>query len=53
MSAIIRLIDQVLIHKGKKTLKGLARACEDPRRANEDLLMRILKDNAQTEYLYG
>lgn len=50
MSAIIWLIDQVLIHKGEKTLKGLARACGDPRRANEELLMRILKDNAQTEY---
>ena len=42
MSAIIWLIDQVLIHRGKKTLKGLAKACEDPRKSNEDLLMRIL-----------
>lgn len=50
MSTIIRLVDQVLIHKGKRTLKKLAQACEDPRRANEDLLMRILQDNAHTEY---
>lgn len=50
MSAIIWLVDQVLVHKGNKTLKKLAQACEEPRKANEELLMRIIKDNAHTEY---
>lgn len=50
MKPMIWLIDKVLIHKGNKALKELAQACEAPRRANEDLLMRILKDNAHTEY---
>ncbi len=50
MKPIIALIDWILIAKGKKALRDIERSTLDPRRANEELLLRILKDNADTEY---
>ena len=55
MKLAIALIDAVMIHKGKKTLRDIEKSSLDPRKANEDLLLKILRDNKDTEYgkLYG
>lgn len=55
MRPIIGLIDAILIHKGKKALKDIEKFSEDPRKYNEECLLKLLRDNKDTEYgkLYG
>ena len=55
MRPLIGVIDTVLIRKGKKALKDIEQSSLDPRKANEELLLKILQDNKDTEYgkLYG
>ena len=50
MKTIIALLDYVLTKKGKKALKDIEQSTLDPRKKNEELLLRILRDNADTEY---
>lgn len=50
MKPIIGIIDAVLIKKGKKALKDLEASSHNPRQANEELLLKILDDNKDTEY---
>ena len=50
MSVVIGLIDSILISKGKKALKDIAKSTFDPRGENEKLLLKILKENKNTEY---
>ena len=50
MKPIIGIIDAVLVKKGKKALADLEVASQDPRKANEALLLKILDENKDTEY---
>ena len=50
MKPAIAVIDTYLIAKGKKTLADMEAASKAPGAANEALLMRILRENADTEY---
>jgi len=50
MRPAIAVIDSVLVGKGLKTLGDMERSSRDPGKANEELLMRILRENADTEY---
>ena len=50
MRPAIAAIDSVLVGKGLKTLGDMERCSRDPGKANEELLMRILRENADTEY---
>ncbi len=50
MRPAIAVIDSYLVVKGLLTLSDMERASKDPGKANEALLMRILKENADTEY---
>ena len=50
MKLTIALIDSVLIRKGSKTLSEMEAYSKAPRKANEELLMRILRENKDTEY---
>ena len=55
MKLIISLLDLVLTKKGKKALDDIEKSTFDPKKYNEELLLRIIKDNENTEYgkLYG
>ena len=50
MGLIIRLLDSILTKKGRKALQDIEQSTFDPKKCNEDLLLRILKDNKDTEY---
>ena len=50
MRAIIGLIDAIMIHKGKQALKDIEKSSLDPRKANEECLLKIIQDNKDTEY---
>ena len=50
MRPLIGVIDAVLVSKGKKALKDIEKSSENPKKANEDLLLKILHDNKDTEY---
>ena len=50
MSFIVRLIDTIMAKKGKKAYEDMKEQSLDPRKANEELLLRILNDNKDTEY---
>ncbi len=49
MKPIVALIDFIMIHEGKKTLKFIEKESKKEK-ANEETLLRILKDNKNTEY---
>lgn len=55
MKPLIGVVDAVLIKKGKKALKDIEQSSQNPRKSNEELLLKILQDNKDTEYgkLYG
>ena len=50
MKLIQKLIDTIFVHLGKKALKDIEQSSLDPRKANEELLLKILKENEDTEY---
>lgn len=50
MRPIIGIIDAVLISKGKKALKDIEKSSFDPKKSNEELLLKILQENKDTEY---
>ena len=50
MKPLIGLIDKILIHKGKKALKDIERFSHDPRKSNEECVLKLLKENKDTEY---
>ena len=50
MKLIQKLIDTIFVHLGKKALKDIEQSSLDPRKANEELLLQILKENEDTEY---
>lgn len=50
MRPAVGIIDAIMIHKGKKALKDIERFSIDPRKANEECLLKILHDNKDTEY---
>ena len=50
MKPIIAVIDSYLVRKGKKTLAEMEAYSHTPGKSNEELLLRILKENANTEY---
>ena len=50
MKPAIAVIDSVLVGRGKKALADMERSSLVPGKSNEDLLMRILRENADTEY---
>lgn len=50
MKLILKLIDTIFVHKGRKALKDIEKSSHDPRKANEDLLLKIIKENKDTEY---
>ena len=50
MKLIQKLIDTIFVHLGKKALKDIEQSSLDPRKANEELLLKILKENKDTEY---
>ena len=50
MKPLVGIVDAVLIKKGKKALKDIEKSSENPRKSNEELLLKILKDNKDTEY---
>ena len=50
MKLLLKLIDLIFVHKGNKALKDIERQSLDPRKANEELLLKILKENQNTEY---
>ena len=50
MKLLLKLIDIIFVHKGRKALKDIEKSSHNPRRANEDLLLKILKENKDTEY---
>ena len=47
MKLTIALIDSVLIRKGSKTLSEMDAYSKAPRKANEELLMRILQEKGK------
>ena len=49
MKPIIAVIDAIMIHKGKKTLKFIEKESLK-KNANEETLLKILHDNKDTEY---
>ena len=49
MKPIISLIDFIMIHEGKKTLRYIKKESLKEH-ANEETLLKILKDNKDTEY---
>ena len=49
MRAIISLIDFIMVHEGKKTLRYIEKHSLKEK-ANEKTLLKILKDNKNTEY---
>lgn len=55
MRPLIGIVDAVLIKKGKKALKDIEKSSLNPKKSNEDLLLKILQENKDTEYgkLYG
>ena len=55
MKLILKLLDSIFISKGKKALKDIEESSNNPRQANEKLLLKILQENKNTEYgkLYG
>ena len=55
MKPLIGIIDAVLVSKGKRALKDIEKSSLDPRKANEELLLKLLRENKDTEYgkLYG
>ena len=50
MKPAIALIDSVLVLKGNRVLADMERCSREPDKANEALLMKILRENANTEY---
>ena len=50
MRPAIAIIDSVLVGKGLKTLAEMEEYSKHPDKSNEELLMRILRDNENTEY---
>jgi len=50
MKPAISVADRVFEHLGKKAIADIDAAAQDPRGANEKLLLRILDDNKDTEY---
>ena len=50
MKPLIGVVDKVLISKGKKALRDIERSSINPRKSNEELLLKILKENKDTEY---
>ena len=46
----IIVVDQVLYYQGRNAISDIEKASKDPLKANEELLLRILKDNENTEY---
>ena len=46
----IIVVDQVLYFQGRNAISDIEKASKDPLKANEKLLLRILKDNESTEY---
>lgn len=49
MKLLINLIDFIMIHEGKKTLKDIKKSSLK-KNANEELLLKLLHDNKDTEY---
>ena len=50
MRPLIGVIDTVLISKGKKALKDIEESSLHPGKSNEELLLKILQENKDTEY---
>ena len=50
MKLIQKLIDNIFIHLSKKALKDIEKSSLDLRKANKELLLKILKENKDTEY---
>ena len=50
MKFALKLLDTIFVKKGKKALKDIKRYSYTPRKVNEDLLLKILQDNKDTEY---
>ena len=50
MRPIIGIIDAVMISKGKKALKDIEKSSFNPKKSNEELLLKILHENKDTEY---
>lgn len=50
MRPAIAVIDSVLVGRGRRTLADMEKCSKDPAKANEELLLRILRENADTEY---
>ena len=46
----IIVVDQVLYFQGRNAISDIEKVSKDPHKANEKLLLRILKDNESTEY---
>ena len=44
------MVDQVLYLQGRNAISDIEKASKDPLKANEKLLLRIVKDNESTEY---
>ena len=50
MRPAIAVIDSYLVGKGKRVLADMEKCSRNPGKANEELLLRILRENADTEY---
>ena len=50
MRPAIAVIDLYLVGKGKRVLADMEKCSRNPGKANEELLLRILRENAETEY---
>ena len=50
MRPAIAVIDAALVLKGRTVLADMERCSREPDKANEALLMKILRENADTEY---
>lgn len=50
MRPLISVIDAVLISKGKKALRDIEESSLHPGKSNEELLLKILQENKDTEY---
>ena len=50
MRPLIGVIDTVLISKGKKALRDIEESSLHPGKSNEELLLKILQENKDTEY---
>ena len=50
MKAFLKLIDTIFVKKGNKALKDIEKSSLNPRKANEELLLKIVRENQDTEY---